>query len=79
MFETMHYNIHLEKERGMFKAAETSRQIRLLRSRRRRLQTEKSLGDTIWLGLRVKAQQLRHAMDSITNPGRHSLGAGGRR
>jgi hypothetical protein len=76
MFETMHYDIHLEKERGMFKAAETSRQIRLLRTRRRKLRPSKPLFDNLRHAVSGKTQQLRHAIDSILFPGHHSLNAG---
>ena len=58
MFETMHYDIHLEKERGMLKVAETSRQIRLLRSRRRKMRSRKPLFDILWFGVREKMRQV---------------------
>ena len=73
MFETMHYDIHLEKERGMFKAAETSRQIRLLRSRRRKLRSGKPLFGDLWLDVRVMVKQLPRAVDSVIFPNHHGL------
>ena len=73
MFETMHYAIHLEKERGMFRTAETSRQIRLLRSRRKKMRSGKPLFGIPRLVARTRIKQLRHAADSILFPDHHGL------
>lgn len=76
MFETMHYDIHLEKERGMFKAAETARQVRLLKAGRRKMRFGSLIFSALWLDMQGKVKQLRHAVDSVVLPNHHGLSTG---
>ncbi len=76
MFETMHYDIHLEKERGMFKAAETARQVRLLKARRRKMRFGTPLFSDLWLDIQGRVKRLRQAVDSVALPNHHGLSTG---
>jgi hypothetical protein len=73
MFETMHYDIHLEREREMFNAADTSRQIRLLRRRRGQLRSGNPFFRDRWSSIHRLVKQLGRSVDSVVSPNRHGL------
>jgi len=76
MYDAMHYENHMAKERELINEVERWRERQNLRARQRKLRYGKFNTEPLWFAIREKMHQIRHTMDSAINPNRHSLGAG---
>jgi len=72
MFESMHYDIHLARERDLFHVAEMHKAFKILKSSRRDETGKTTLFGSLWLLTYGVIKRLRQLAATITAPG-HGL------